>query len=118
MFIKAGVLAPSAGRTREVLSELIKMTQCCHFLFFFLIPERTENRLTFHPVADKFLRLLGGAFGEPVVTEQRRDLVGVHQLTGHEGQRAERHLFTAEQSRRRRWRNVDMKAGGKKKQNF
>lgn len=69
-------------------------------------------------MADNFLRLLGGALGEPVVTEQRRDLVGVHQLTGHEGQRAERHLFTARQPRRRRWKNVDVKAGEKKKQNF
>lgn len=49
--------------------------------------------LTFHPVRDEFLSLLGGAPGEPVVSEQSRHLVGVHQLPWHEGQRAKRHLF-------------------------
>lgn len=52
--------------------------------------------LTFHPVVDDLLSLLGGALGEPVVTEQRRDLVCVHQLPGHEGQGAKGHLFIAQ----------------------
>lgn len=54
---------------------------------------RGGGELTFHPVRYEFLSLLGGAPGEPVVTEQSRHLVGVHQLPWHEGQRAKRHLF-------------------------
>ena len=69
-------------------------------------------------MVDNFLSLLGGALGEPVVTEQYRDLVCVHQLPRHEGQRAKRHLFIAqrmekEQTENRlkqsRWQNADMK---------
>lgn len=55
-----------------------------------------RNRLTFHPVVNNFLSLLGRALGEPVVAKQRRDLVGVHQLPRHEGQGAKRHLFIAQ----------------------
>lgn len=62
----------------------------------FVFPREDNNvfrdRLTFHPVIDNFLRLLGGALGEPVVTEQRCDLIGVHQLPRHEGQVAKRYL--------------------------
>lgn len=54
---------------------------------------RAGGDLTFHPVRDELLSLLGGAPGEPVVSEQSRHLVGVHQLPWHEGQRAKRHLF-------------------------
>lgn len=45
-----------------------------------------------------FLSLLGRALGEPVVAEQRRDLVGVHQLPRHEGQGTKRHLFVAQRA--------------------
>lgn len=54
----------------------------------------TGNALTAHPVSDDFSSLLGGALGEPVVAQQHRHLVGVHELPGHEGQGAKRHLLT------------------------
>lgn len=79
--------------------------------------ERTERRLTFHSVGDNFLSLLGRALSEPVVTEQRCDLVGVHQLPRHEGQRAKRHLFTARwmEDHKQRENRLD-KAGGRVKE--
>lgn len=55
-----------------------------------------KNRLTSHPVIDYFLSLLGRTLREPVVTEQNCDLVCVHQLPRHEGQRTKGHLFTAQ----------------------
>jgi len=54
---------------------------------------RQEIKLTLHPVIDDLLRLLGRALREPVVTQQHCDLVGVHQLPRHEGQRAKWHLL-------------------------
>lgn len=82
--MELGAAAPSAGGRGAVLSRYFENKQC---LF--------KNRLTFHPVIHNFLSLLGGALGEPVVAEQRCDLVGVHQLPRHEGQRAKGHLFIA-----------------------
>lgn len=57
-------------------------------------------------MVDNFLSLLGGALREPVVTQQRCDLIGVHQLPRHEGQRAEWHLFTA-QWMEKEWQSVE-----------
>lgn len=53
-----------------------------------------ENKLTFHPVSDDFLGLLGRALSKPVVSEQYCELISVHQLPRHKGQRTKRHLVT------------------------
>ena len=52
-----------------------------------------QNKLTFHPVINDFLSLLGRAFGKPVVTKQHRHLIGVDQFPRHEGQRPKGNLL-------------------------
>lgn len=55
--------------------------------------QNNNSRLTLHPVGNKILSLFRRALGEPVVTQQHCDFIGVHELPGHEGQRAQRYLW-------------------------
>lgn len=100
---------PSAGWRTTVLSDHTKIKQS-HLFWDRTGNSRFKNRLTFHPVIDNFLCLLGRALSKPVVTKQHRDLVGVHQLPRHEGQRAKRHLFigqwTEQEQNKRKMKQV------------
>lgn len=68
-----------------------------------------SKTLTFHPVIDKFLSLLGRALGEPVIPQQHCDFIGVHQFSGHKGQGAKWHLFIVQ------IKQVDVKVGQKER---